>query len=64
MDNLTYNASHAKDPTAKEAIKKADEMPYKIKGFIDSMKRTAKDLNIKIENRIVIKDLETGRVWP
>lgn len=71
MDNLTYNASHAKDKVAAEAIRKVDrenrekdEMPYKIKGFIDSMKRTAKDLNIKIENRIVIKDLETGRIWP
>ena len=27
MDNLNYNASHAPDPTARDAITAADEMP-------------------------------------
>lgn len=68
MDNLTYNASHAKDKVAAEAIRKVDreknEMPYHIKGFISATKERAKALNLKIENRIVIKDLDTGRIWP
>lgn len=36
MDNLNYNASHAPDPTAREAIMAADEMPVKIS---DTIKR-------------------------
>lgn len=63
MDDTRYNASHKADPTSHEAIKAADKMPYKIVGFIDAMKRIAKTLDLEIENRIVIKDLETGRVW-
>lgn len=58
-----YNKSHKLDLTQYEAIKKADKMPYKIVGFIDAMKRIAKTLDLEIENRIVIKDLETGRKW-
>ena len=34
MDNLKYNKSHAPDPTAREAIVAADEMPVKISDTI------------------------------
>ena len=32
MDNLKYNKSHAPDPTARDAITAADEMPAKVHG--------------------------------
>lgn len=58
-----YNKSHKLDLTQYEAIKKADKMPYKIKGFISAMKGQAETLGLRIENRIEIRDLETGRKW-
>lgn len=63
MDETKYNKSHALDPTAHEAIKEADKMPYHIKGFITATKKRAEALNLKLEARIVVRDLETGRKW-
>lgn len=62
-DNLTYNASHAPDPTAKKAIEAADDMPKHIKGFLYAMKETAKLMNLRIENRIIIRDMDTNKVY-
>lgn len=62
-DETKYNKSHALDPTAHRAIKEADKMPYKIKGFIYAMKGQAEALGLRIENRIIIRDLETGHKW-
>ena len=63
MDNLNYNASHAPDPTAREAIKVADEMPVKISDTIKYIKILLKISNLELAKRIQIRDKETGRIW-
>ena len=64
MDNLTYNASHAKDPTAKEAIKSADEQPERVKDAVKIIKTFLRLLDLELVGRIKIKDKKTGRIWP
>ena len=39
MDNLKYNKSHAPDPTARDAITAADEMPEKVHNAIIIIKK-------------------------
>ena len=63
MDNLNYNASHAPDPTAREAIITADEMPVKISDTIKCIKILLKMNNLELAKRIQIRDKETGRIW-
>lgn len=63
MDNLNYNASHAPDPTASEAIRAADEMPVKISDTIKCIKILLKMNNLELAKRIQILDKETGRIW-
>lgn len=59
-----YNASHALDPTAKEAIKSADEQPEKVKDAVKIIKTFLKMLDLEPAGRIKIKDKKTGRIWP
>ena len=63
MDNLNYNASHASDPTAKEAIVAADEMPVKINDAIKCIKILLRMNNLELAKRVQIRDKETGRIW-
>ena len=63
MDNLNYNASHAADPTAKEAIMTADEMPVKINDAIKCIKILLRMNNLELAKRVQIRDKETGRIW-
>lgn len=64
MENsLKYNKSHAPDPTAREAIKEADEMPLKISDTIKCIKILLKMNNLELAKRIQIRDKETGRIW-
>lgn len=63
MDNLKYNASHAADPTAKEAIMTADEMPVKINDAIKCIKILLRMNNLELTKRVQIRDKETGRIW-
>ena len=63
MDNLKYNKSHASDPTAREAIMAADEVPEKIQTLIKVFKMLLKMNNLELAKRIQIKDKETGRIW-
>lgn len=63
MDNLNYNASHAPDPTASEAIKAADEMPVKISDTIKCIKILLRMNNLELAKRVQTRDKETGRIW-
>lgn len=63
MDNLNYNASHAPDPTASEAIKAADEVPEKIQTLIKIFKTLLRMNNLELVKRIQIRGKETGRIW-
>lgn len=64
MDNLAYNASHAADPTAKDAIKSADEQPERVKDAVKIIKTFLRLLDLELVGRIKIKDKKTGRIWP
>lgn len=63
MDNLNYNASHAPDPTTREAIMTADEMPVKISDTIKCIKILPRMNNLELAKRVQIRDKETGRIW-
>lgn len=63
MDNLKYNKSHAPDPTARDAIIAADEMPDKVRGAISIIKNFLKICDLELAERVQIKDLKTGRIW-
>lgn len=63
MDDLNYNNSHAPDPTAREAIIAADEMPVKISDTIKCIKILLKMNNLELAKRVQIRDKETGRIW-
>lgn len=63
MDNLKYNVSHAPDPTARDAIIAADEMPDKVRGAISIIKNFLKICDLELAERVQIKDLKTGRIW-
>lgn len=58
-----YNASHAPDPTAHEAIRVADEPPKKVKDAICIIKKFLKMCDLELVQRIQIKDKESGRIW-
>ena len=64
MDNLAYNASHAADPTTKDAIKSADEQPERVKDAVKIIKTFLRLLDLELVGRIKIKDKKTGRIWP
>lgn len=51
MDNLNYNASHAPDPTAREAIMTADEMPVKISDTIKCIKILMRMNNLELAKK-------------
>lgn len=63
MNDLNYNKSHAPDPTAREAIKAADEMPLKIQYAIKIFKMVLKMNNLELVGRVKIRDNDTGRIW-
>lgn len=44
MDNLKYNKSHASDPTARDAITAADEMPAKVHDAVVIIKKVSGNL--------------------
>ena len=61
-----YNTSHCMDKTAAEAIQKADRSGYRDKRameFIGMVHRLAKMAGYKIEERIVLMDMQTGKEY-
>ena len=61
-----YNTSHCMDKTAAEAIQKADRSGYRDKRameFISMVHRLAKMAGYKIEERIVLMDMQTGKEY-
>ena len=60
---IRYNKSHAPDPTARDAITAADEMPVKISDTIKCIKILLRMNNLELAKRVQIRDKETGRTW-
>ena len=57
------NAEGYPDPTEGEAIRRADRLPEDLSRAIRLMKFAADCLGFEVVGRIVLRDVETGRVW-
>lgn len=57
------NCEAYRDPTAYEAMKNADAEQVKFRKVLDVIYSVCRLAGFHIEERIVLKDLETGKVW-
>lgn len=62
-DDLRKNASGYFDPTAYEAIKHVDEEDKRFHELLRTIHYICEMAEFKIDGRIVLKDLKTGRIW-
>ena len=60
---LKRNGSGYYDPTAYKAIKKVDEEEERFQRLLATIFYICENAGFHIEERIVIKDMRTGRVW-
>lgn len=62
-DDLRKNGSGYSDPTAYEAIKHVDKEDARFHKLLDTIFNICELSGFHVEERIVLKDKETGRVW-
>ena len=62
-DDLKRNGSGYTDPTAYNAIKNVTEEEKKLSKVIKTIKSIAELAGYEIEERIVLKDKQTGKIW-
>ena len=62
-NDLSKNASGCKDPTAYEAIKKVDKEEARFRLLLDTIFNICELSGFHIEERLVIRDKRTGRIW-
>ena len=62
-DDLRKNTSGCYDPTAYEAIKHISEEERRFHDLLHTLKYICKQAGFEITERIVLTDVETGRVW-
>lgn len=64
MDNRYWeNGAGYYDPTAKEAIDKQGEPERNVRDAVYEIKQLLKGRNLKLENRMIIKDIKSGKVY-
>lgn len=61
--DIKRNASGYVDPTAYEAIKKVEEEEARFHKLLETIFSICNLSDFHIENRLVIKDKRTGKVW-
>lgn len=61
--NLSRNGSGCFDPVAGVAIGKVDKEDARFQKFLDTVFNLAELSGYHIEERIVVRDKRTGRVW-
>ena len=61
--DIRKNGSGYFDPTAYEAIKKADAESARFHKLLDTIFNICELAGFHIEGRIVVRDKETGKVW-
>ena len=61
--NPKYNESHCHDLTAYEAIKHIEEETERFNKVLHILKSICDIAGFSIENRIVLKDNRTGKIW-
>lgn len=62
-NNLRKNGSGYFDPTAFQAIKNVDEDDERFHKLLNTIFTICELSGFHIEERIVIKDMQTGRIW-
>lgn len=67
-DNIYKNMSGYNDPTARRAIQKVDrnysrDDKQRLDDLLQALRLTANLAGFEIEERIVLRDMKTGRVW-
>lgn len=62
-NDLQKNASGYYDPTAYEAIKNADVDDERFHKLLNTIFAICELSGFHLEERIVLKDIQTGRVW-
>lgn len=62
-----HNHEHYPDPTAYEAIKRADGSPdeeyERHRKLIGAIFRLCELADYHVEDRIIVKDMRTGKIW-
>lgn len=63
MNNLKINASGCVDPTAEKAIKKVDNEKKRHEDLLKHIYYVCNLAGYSIENRIILQDKKTKRIW-
>lgn len=61
--DIRRNASGISDPTAYNAIRRADAERERFTKLLDTIFAICELSGFHIEGRIVVRDLKTGKVW-
>lgn len=62
-DDIRKNASGYLDPTAYKAIKNAELEEARFQKLLDTIFNICELSGFHIEERIIIKDKKTGKIW-
>lgn len=62
-NNLRKNAEGYSDPTAYEAIKSADADDERFHKLLNTIFTICELSGFRLEERIVLKDTQSGKVW-
>lgn len=63
MNRYWENGAGYYDPTAKKAIDNQNEPNKNVRDAVYEVKRLLKGRNLKLENRMIIKDIKSGKVY-
>ena len=61
--DLRKNSEGYPDPTAYEAIKRLEAEEQKVNHLLKIIFSVCKLAGFRVEGRIVLEDLETGKIW-
>lgn len=62
-ENDYKNSEGYSDPTAGAAIRNVDQEYERFKLLVDTLHKITKLAGFHIEERVVLKDRRTGRIW-
>lgn len=63
MSRYWENGAGYYDPTAKQAIDNQEEPDRNVRDAVFEVKQLLKGRNLKLENRMIIKDTKSGKVY-
>lgn len=61
--DIKYNKEGHRDPTAYQVLKKDQRVEERVKRLMATIFYICENAGFHIEERIVIKDKRTGRIW-